>query len=127
VKLARLIIHHWPIIVIILIAAILRFWRLEALTTFGGDQGYDFLIVKKILEGDLTLLGPKIGPYNQLGNLYLGPAYYYLLAPALFLFHLDPIGAAFLTVILSLCTIFLIYLISFLSGLLCLLFNSNTL
>lgn len=110
-KLKNILLSHWQIITILILAAILRFWRLEALTTFGGDQGYDFLIVKQILEGNLTLLGPKIGPYNEIGNLYLGPAYYYLLAPFLFLFRLDPIGASVLTVLFSLGTIILIYII----------------
>ena len=90
----------------------MRFWRLEQLTTFGGDQGYDFLIAKGILQGKFTLLGPKIGPYNNFGNLYLGPAYYYLIAPWLFLFQLDPIGPAFFTVMTALATISLIFIIA---------------
>ena len=110
-KLKKIILENWIIIAILVIATLLRFYRLHDLTTFSGDQGYDFLKVKEILEGNLTLLGPKIGPYNQLGNLYLGPAYYYLLAPALFLFRLDPIGSAVLTAVLSIGTIYVIYLI----------------
>ncbi len=110
-SLKKIIIANWQIFLIITLAAILRLWRLEALTTFGGDQGYDFLIIKKIIEGDFTLLGPKIGPYNELGNLYLGPAYYYLFVPALALFKFDPVGAAALTVFLSLATIAVIYVI----------------
>ena len=101
---------YWLIIIILVVAAILRFWHLEELTTFSGDQGYDFLIVKRMIaDGKFTLLGPKIGPYNGVGDLYLGPAYYYLLAPSLLLFRLDPIGPAVLTVVASLGTIFLIY------------------
>ena len=112
VKLKALLKNHYLVIIIIVLAAILRFWRLEALTTFSGDQGYDFLIVKRMLvDGKFTLLGPKIGPYNELGNLYLGPAYYYLIAPFLLIFNFDPIGPAVLTVILALGTILLIYLI----------------
>lgn len=103
---------HWPLLVILFIAAFLRFWRLEELTTFGGDQGYDFLIAKAITEGKFTLLGPKIGPYNNIGNLYLGPAYYYLIAPWLILFKLDPIGPAFFTILASLVTILLLYIIA---------------
>lgn len=103
---------HWPLLAILFIAAVLRFWRLEELTTFGGDQGYDFPIVKAITEGKFTLLGPKIGPYNSIGNLYLGPAYYYLLAPWLILFNLDPLGPAVFTVLVSLATILLIYIIA---------------
>jgi len=98
--------------VILIIAAILRFWRIESLTTFGGDQGYDFLIVKRmIVDGKLTLLGPKLGPYSNIANVYLGPAYYYLIAPFLLLFRFDPIGPAILMVLLSLATILMIYLI----------------
>ncbi len=100
------------IFLIIFGAALLRFWRLESLTTFMGDQGYDFIIVKRMVAGEkFTMLGPKIGPYNQQGNLYLGPAYYYLLTPALLLSNLDPIGPAILTVILAILTVAIIYII----------------
>lgn len=103
---------NWQIIIILLFAAVLRFFRIEALTTFGGDQGYDFLIVKRmIVDHHFTLLGPKIGPYNSIGNLYLGPAYYYLLAIPLVLFSLDPIGPAIFTATLAVLTVFVIYLI----------------
>ena len=103
---------YWLIILIILLAASLRFFRIEALTTFSGDQGYDFLIVKRmIVDGKFTLLGPKIGPYNELGNLYLGPAYYYLIAPSLYFFKLNPLGPAIFTSLLSTLTVILIYVI----------------
>ena len=112
-NLKRLVLLHWPIIIILAFAAVVRFWRLEALTTFGSDQGYDFLIVKRMLvDGKFTLLGPKIGPYNNIGNLYLGPAYYYLIAPFLFAFHFNPIGPAVFTASLAIATIFMIYVIA---------------
>jgi len=102
---------YWLIILITVLAASLRFFRIETLTTFLGDQGYDFLIVKRmIVDGKFTLLGPKIGPYNDLGNLYLGPAYYYLIAPSLYFFKLNPIGPAIFTALLSTLTVVLIYL-----------------
>ena len=111
-KLLKPIQNHWLIVVILIGAAILRFWHLEELTTFSGDQGYDFLIVKRMLvDGKFTLLGPKIGPYNEIGNLYLGPAYYYLIAPFLLIFRLDPIGPAVGTAALAVATIAIIYLI----------------
>ena len=70
--LKKVILSHWLFILILLAAGLLRFWRLETLTTFSGDQGYDFLIVKRmLLDSKFTLLGPKIGPYNEIGNLYL--------------------------------------------------------
>jgi len=110
VKLSKILKPYWPFLAILLISALLRFWRLEQMTTFGGDQGYDFLIVKSILQGKFTLLGPKIGPYNNFGNLYLGPAYYYLIAPWLLLFNFDPIGPAFFTVLTALATILTIFI-----------------
>jgi len=90
-------------------ALLLRISNIHNETIFGGDQGYDFLQIKSILEGNLTLLGPKIGPYNELGNLYLGPAYYYILLPSLYLFKLDPVGPAYLTALLSAFTVILIF------------------
>lgn len=104
---------YFKIFLLILAAAsILRFWRLDVLTTVSGDQGFDFLAVRTmVIEKNITLLGPKIGPYNEIGNLYLGPFYYYLLTPALLLWGFDPIGAAVLTVVLALFTIVLIYMI----------------
>jgi len=95
-------------------AAIVRFWNIDNLTTFGGDQGYDFIQIRKMFTSQKpTLLGPKIGPYNKIGNLYLGPAYYYLLAPSLYFFKFDPLGAAVLTALFSIGTILLIYKTSY--------------
>lgn len=90
------------ILVILFLAAFLRFYNLNELTTFSGEEGKDFLIVKKIItDKDFTLLGPKIGPYNNISQIYLGPAYYYLILPALFIFRLDPIGPSVLMALLS--------------------------
>ena len=101
---------NWPLFLILLVGAVFRFWRLEALTTFGGDQGYDFENIRQILQGNLTLLGPKIGPYTNVATLYLGPLYYYLMAPFLFLTRLDPIGISYAMVIARLLTTLLIYI-----------------
>lgn len=101
------------ITLILLVASCLRFYQMDRLTTFGGDQGYDFEQIRNIVVNrDPTLLGPKIGPYNSLGNLYLGPAYYYLLLPSLVLSNFDPLGPEVFTIILSIITIYLTYLIS---------------
>ncbi len=91
---------------------ILRLWRIDSLTTFGGDQGYDLEKVKGILDGNFTLLGPRIGPYNNISTLYLGPFYYYLLAPFIFITKLDPLGAAFAIIFARVLTVILIYLIA---------------
>ena len=108
----KLIISNWPIIVILIVTAILRFWRLDSLTTFGGDQGVDFENIRSILNGNLTLLGPRIGPYNDISSLYLGPLYYYLLAPFIWITKLDPIGASIAITLSRLIAGILIYFVT---------------
>lgn len=95
---------------ILSLALILRLHNISYRTTFGGDQGYDLAAIRNIVVNkDITLLGPKIGPYNSDSNLYLGPAYYYLLLPSLVIANFDPVGPAVFTALLSVLTIFLIY------------------
>ena len=104
--------NHWLIIIILFFASLVRFWRVGDLTTFAGDQGIDFLIIKRMLiDGEFTLLGPKLGSFSNIAIIYLGPIYYYLIAPFLFFFNFDPIGPAIFIVLLSLLTVVLIYLI----------------
>ena len=97
------------IIVLFLIVAIsffLRFWRLRDYIMFLGDQGRDVLVVKKILlDGKFTLLGPVA----SVGGFYLGPLYYYLIAPFLLLFNFDPIGPAFFVAGVTSLTPFLLF------------------
>ena len=65
---------------------------------FLGDQGRDALIIKKIV---LLQALPAIGPPSSIGEVFLGPFYYYLVAPFLFLFRLNPVGLAIGVALLS--------------------------
>jgi len=71
-----------------------------------GDEGRDMLIVRDILRG-VNL--PLIGPPTSVGQLFLGPAYYYLITPFVWLFKMDPIGPAVFISLLGIFTIFLVY------------------
>ena len=110
-KLLEILKSHWLIIVIINLAAILRFWRLEELTTFGADQGYDLIKIKEILDGNFTLLGSPIGRFTDT-VLYLGPLYYYLQVPFVLITRLDPIGLVIPIIIARLLTTFFVFLIA---------------
>lgn len=110
-KLTGAVTSNWPILLLLFATAIIHLWPVGNLTTFSGDQGYDFLNIKEILEGNLTLLGPRIGPYTDKATLYLGPFYYFLLAPFLAIWRLDPIGASYAIVASRLLTVLLVYLI----------------
>lgn len=101
---------HIPLILLILIlllAAFLRLYRISDYMTFLGDEGRDVLVAKHILEGDLTLLGPRASA----GDFFLGPVYYYMIAPWLWLFQYDPVGPAVMVALLGVATVWLTYFV----------------
>lgn len=73
--------------------------------TFLGDEGRDVLVVYNILHGDLTLLGPTA----SVGGFFLGPIYYYFMAPFLWLFNYSPLGPAVMVALFGVATVILIY------------------
>ena len=90
---------------IVLIALLLRLFRISEFLTFLGDEGRDVRIVRNILQGDLAFIGPQ----TSIGNMYLGPLYYYIIAPALLLFNLSPVGPAVLMAFLGSLTVGLVW------------------
>ena len=95
-------------ILFILFTAFLRFYRFEEFVTFLGDQGRDAIIVKRIITLEHL---PAIGPPSSLGQIYLGPFYYYLISPFLLFFNFNPVGLAFGVALLSLAGIIISYLL----------------
>lgn len=93
------------LILILILASFLRLYRVSDYMTFLGDEGRDVLVVKEILEGNFTLLGPR----SSAGDFYTGPIYYYMIAPFLWLFNYDPVGPAFMIALLGIATVFLVY------------------
>jgi len=79
------------LIIVLIIGVFLRFYKLTGFVTFLGDQGRDAIIIKRILTGEHF---PAIGPPTSVGQVYLGPFYYYFIAPWLLLFNFNPIGLA---------------------------------
>lgn len=94
------------LLLIILLAAFLRFWRLPEYMTFLGDEGRDALAVKRMIVDHKFRL---IGPVTSIGNMYLGPLYYYLMLPAMVLSRLSPVGPAAMVGLLGIATVALIY------------------
>lgn len=92
-------------ILILALASFLRLYRISDYMTFLGDEGRDVLIAKGILEGHFTLLGPRASA----GDFFLGPVYYYFIAPFLWLFKLDPVGPAVMVALIGIATVFLVY------------------
>ncbi len=81
--------EFFALLTILIVGAFLRFYRLSEYMTFLGDEGRDAIVVRRLLVDFDPIL---VGPGTSIGNMYLGPLYYYLMAPALFLFRLSPVG-----------------------------------
>lgn len=95
------------LILILLLSAFLRIYRISDYMTFLGDEGRDVMVVKSILQGDITFLGPR----SSAGDFYMGPAYYYMMTPFLWLFNYDPVGPAIMVALVSVATVFLLYVV----------------
>lgn len=95
------------VIFLLIVAACLRIYKIADYMTFLGDEGRDVLVAYNILHGKLTLLGPT----SSVGGFFLGPIYYYFMAPFLWLFQYDPIGPAIMVALFGTATVLLVYLI----------------
>src|SRR3989344_6479563 len=99
-----------PLIVVslTLIGGFLRLYNLSGTLQFLGDQGRDALILHRLLIKHDPVF---IGPVTSVGNMYLGPAYYYLMLPFYALSYPSPMGAVYAIALLGTLTIPLIYLL----------------
>ena len=98
-------IQSFSMILILILAAFLRLYRIADYMTFLGDEGRDVLKAYDILHGHLTLLGPT----SSVGGFFLGPIYYYFMAPFLWLFNYNPVGPAVMVALFGIATVWLIY------------------
>ena len=97
------------LLLILLSAVFLRFYNLEDSLMFQGDQGRDSLVVSSIFKD----LDPVfIGPVTSIGNMYLGPFYYYFMLPFLFLSYPSPMGPVYAVAAVSVLAVFLFFQIT---------------
>jgi 4-amino-4-deoxy-L-arabinose transferase-like glycosyltransferase len=99
---------YFFIAIVLGISAFTHLYRIDQTYIFNNDEGRDALIAYRMIEtGSPVLLGPE----TSVGNMYLGPFYYYLMVPALMISGLDPVGPAIMVSILGIITtILIIYL-----------------
>ena len=98
---------NYIIVLILILASFLRLYKIWDYMTFLGDEGRDVLVAKDILNGNLTLLGPR----SSAADFFYGPIYYYLITPFLWLFRMDPVGPAVMVALIGIATVFLVYLV----------------
>lgn len=94
---------------ILLLGAFLRLYKIDQYMTFLGDEGRDVLIVRRIFT---ELHPPLIGPGTSVGNMYLGPIYYYMMALPLLIFGFSPVGPAVMVALLGVATIAFVWFVA---------------
>ncbi len=102
-------VFRWEALLLILVlavAAFSRLYKIDQYMTFLGDEGRDVTVVRQILLGQKIAL---IGPGTSIGNMYLGPLYYYLMLLPLALARFSPVGPAVQIAVFSLATICLLW------------------
>jgi 4-amino-4-deoxy-L-arabinose transferase-like glycosyltransferase len=100
--------EQWRVLGVALATVIGASYRLVNLRDsiqFLADQGRDAIIAYEILHANITFVGPS----TSVGDMYLGPLYYYFMAPFIFLAGNDPIGPVLAVVLLGVFTIPALY------------------
>lgn len=100
--------EFWILVGILAVGAFCRLYKIGGYMTFLGDEGRDVIIVRRLLTQGHP---PLIGPGTSIGNMYLGPFYYYMMAPALFLANFSPIGPAIQIAVLGIITIWILWFV----------------
>lgn len=94
------------LVVILAVGAFLRLYRISDYMTYLGDEGRDVIVVRRLLVYFDPIL---IGPGTSIGNMYLGPLYYYLIAPSLWLAGFSPVGPSVFVALIGVATVFLVW------------------
>src|SRR3989344_2121363 len=102
-------IEAFLLVAILFLAAVLRLWRIDEYLPFLGDEGRDVRVVRRFLtDFDLMFVGPR----TSIGDMYLGPLYYYLISPFLLIWNFSPTGPAVFVAFLGVATVFLVWFVA---------------
>lgn len=106
-KLLKWVQENKLLVIILILGTFLRLYKIDQYMTFLGDEGRDAIIVRNLLiKGDPILIGPG----TSVGGMYLGPLYYYFMAPFLLFSNFSPIGPAIGIALLGVITVYFVYL-----------------
>lgn len=104
----ELSIVNYFVIGILVCSAFFRLYRIDDLHTFHNDEGRDAMIAQEMISsGKPTFLGPQ----TSVGNMYLGPLYYYFMVPALIISGGNPVGPSIMVALSGVITTYLVYLL----------------
>src|SRR3989344_8991467 len=94
-------------IMLIVIAALFRLWRISELTEFLGDHGRTGMV---IYDAWKTGVPPLAGP-TVLSGQHLGPFFYYLIGPAFILGGFNPIIPSIFMALLGVASVGLLFIL----------------
>src|SRR5574341_1124708 len=106
----KLSVHVALFIIISIIFVFLRLYELEERIAFGWDQVQNSWVMKDMIIDHKFPLEGMVARGNS--GFYIGPAYYYLLAPFYYLFRLDPIANGFFAATVAIMTFMTVYLVT---------------
>lgn len=90
-------------------AAFLRFWKIGTMFHFMGDEGTQSGAEWRLLHGHWPLLGPSLSIGSAAHPLHLGPLFYYLMAPGLWIAGGSPVGPTVTVGIFGVATVALLF------------------
>ena len=94
------------LVFVLIIASFLRFYRLEDLMMFIGDQGWFYISARDlILKGEI----PIVGITSSHTWLHQGALWTYMLSAVLWLFNFNPVGGAYFSSLLGVLTVYVVY------------------
>lgn len=96
------------LILVLILAAFLRFYRLDSLMGFIGEQGRDYLISAEIITNHKI---PGLVKIYSVPNTSVGPFFYCFQAIALWIGNFNPVAPALMTSIMGLLSVILMYFI----------------
>lgn len=96
------------LMIVLTIGAFMRLHRIGEYMTFLGDEGRDAIVVRRLLVDLDPIL---VGPGTSIGNMYLGPLYYYFITPGLLLANFSPVGPSIQIALFSVLTIAMVWFI----------------
>lgn len=94
------------LVILITTAVFFRFYKVRPYIVFLGDEGRDAIVMREIFTKHHV---PFLGPTASVGGFYLGPIYYWMAAPFLFLWNYDPVGPAYFVAAIGVLTVFLLF------------------
>jgi 4-amino-4-deoxy-L-arabinose transferase-like glycosyltransferase len=102
---------YWVVLAVIFLCELfLRFYQLDLKNPFGYDQVDNAWAAKNIIVNHVFPLVGMVAKGNS--NIYIGPAYYYMIAVIYWIFNLNPVASAVMAGLTSIFTFWMIFYVA---------------